>query len=79
MIPKRVKDRQVVASARNLLAEYLSLLELVKEDLTSEIDAELIDGKDAFEIARKTIRRESRKEALSEFINRIKTYGNQQI
>ncbi len=79
MSTKRIYDRQVIAAARNLLTEYASLLELAKDELTAETDAEVVDGKDAFEIARKALRKEVRKEAFRDFINRIKTYGNQQL
>ncbi|MDE2022453.1 MAG: hypothetical protein KGI71_06095 [Patescibacteria group bacterium] len=79
MSTKRLYDRQVIAAARNLLMEYAALLEMAKEELTKETDAEAVDGKDAFEIARKALWKETRKEAFRDFINRIKTYGNQQL
>lgn len=75
----RKVDRQIIAASRNLLAEYNSLLELVEQELTLETDAEVVDGKDAFEIARKALRKEERKKAFRDFINRIRTYGNQQL
>jgi hypothetical protein len=73
------QNKQITAAARNLIQEYGSLLELVQKELTEETDGELVDGKDAFDFARKTITKEARKQAFRDFVNRIKTHGNKQL
>lgn len=75
----QANDRQVTSASRNLLSEYMSLLELIQAELVKETDDEPIDGKDSFEFARKAIRKEARKEAFQDFINRIKTHGNKRF
>lgn len=73
------RDRQLIAAARNMVTEYGSLLELVRKDLTEETDAESKEGTTAFDMAKKTIRSEARKQAFTDLINRIKSYGNQRL
>jgi hypothetical protein len=70
-------DRQLISACRNLLAEYEPVLEAIRTEIDAAEDSTPLTGADAFEIARKAIRRDAVKEGMKSFIAKIKNYGNQ--
>ena len=73
------KDWQIISSSRSLIAEYGPLLDLIAKELIAEIDEVKTSGDDAFTIAKKAIVKDASKQAIADFINRIKSYGNQRL
>ena len=51
----------------------------IAKELIAEIDEVKTSGDDAFTIAKKAIVKDASKQAIADFINRIKSYGNQRL
>lgn len=70
-------DKILQAKCRNLLKEYTDVFDYVVRDIIREIESERISGDSPFEYAKKVIRKESIKEGLTLFQQRINKYAEQ--
>lgn len=73
-----MSDKMLNAQCRDILKNYEGAIDYLIAEIETELDKTRVEGNNAFEYAKATIRRQSMKEALTLFKQRMSRYAAKQ-
>lgn len=65
------------SKCRNMLKDYQDVLDLISQEILSDLEKDRVVGHSAFEYARKTIRKEGIREGITNLIAKINKYASE--